>query len=73
MKPKLTYQGITYSYIEIDGEIIVYEIKDKDGIVLFEDDDIFDEEMKQQLEEEFARYEATLDGEELKIWKGEKQ
>ena len=68
MKTIFKYKGKEYSYIVIDEEVVVFRL---DRSPEYEDDDIFDEGMKQQLEEEFKVYEATLTADEMKVWRGD--
>lgn len=66
MKTVMTYKGKKYGYRIENTKIAIAVIDELD------EDDILDEEMKQQLREEFAMYEATLTDEEMKVWRGEK-
>ncbi len=66
MKAVMTYNDKKYGYRIENSEIVIAVIEELD------EDDILDEEMKQQLREEFALYEATLTEEEMKVWRGEK-
>jgi len=67
MKTIFQYQGKAYSYIVVDSEVITFRLDQKDH----ECEIVLDEEMEKQLEVEFAAYEATLNEEEMKIWRGE--
>jgi hypothetical protein len=66
MKAVMTYKGKTYGYRIENSKINIAVIDELD------EDDILNEEMKQQLREEFAIYEATLTTEELKVWRRER-
>jgi coproporphyrinogen III oxidase-like Fe-S oxidoreductase len=66
MKAMMTYKGKKYGYRIENSKINIAVIDELD------EDDILDEEMKQQLREEFAIYEATLTDEEMRVWRGER-
>ena len=72
MKPILRYLGKTYSYIVVDGEVIVFRVSDKkDDLSPFRKiDKEFEAEIDQMIVDEMDRFEALLSEEELKDWRG---